>query len=94
MWVLTESGELVNLDQTFEVAFPWKARDQKAFTSVIAWAADPDRRGVRLCTCENEEYGRAIIEQLAHEINAGKRFVYISDVKKQAGVPRGDGEES
>lgn len=84
MWVLTESGELVNLDQTFEVAFPWKTRDQKAFTSVIAWAADPDRRGVRLCTCENEAQARQIIQVLVAHMAQGTPMIRISEVKAEA----------
>ena len=83
MWVLTESGEFVNLDQTFEVAFPWKTRDQKEFTSIIAWAADPDRRGVRLCTCDDEAQARRIIQALVAYMVQGAPVVGISEVKAE-----------
>lgn len=91
MWVLTENGDLVNLDQIKRIGIPWRPDlDRTPETEVKAWEAHYDAYGVTLCSCDDEAQGTAIVEQLAHEINAGKRFVYISDVKKQAGGPLGD----
>lgn len=78
MWVLTEQNSLLNLDR--------HARIEVQHRRVIAWF-DSDEGYVDLCTCDDVAHGKAIVEQLGHEILGGKPLVYMSDVKRQASPP-------
>lgn len=82
MWVLTESGELVNLDLVEAIDLVGNAR-------LLVEAYYPRDGGSRiLCTCDDEEHGRRIIGELARTINVTPkgsiRVIVMDQIKKRA----------
>ena len=71
MWVLTESGELVNLDRFYVVdagASYLAARNERKFSVV-------------LCSCDDEEHGREIIRHIADALADGIELYNIRNAK-------------
>jgi len=74
MWVLTESGELINLDRFYGVdvrlAYTYQvvARSEREFLVV-------------LCSCDDEEHGREIIRHIADALANGVEFYNIRNAK-------------
>ena len=92
MWVLTENGELVNLDRFYGVgvrlAHQVVARSEHEFLVV-------------LCSCDNEKHGTEIVQHIAdalengvelYDIRNAKVYVYTCEVCDQRfEVPRRGG---
>ena len=71
MWVLTENGELINLDRFYVVdagASYLAARNERKFSVV-------------LCSCDDEEHGREIIRHIADALANGVELYDIRDAK-------------
>ena len=82
MWVLTENGDLVNLDQVKRIGIPWRPDlDRNPRTEVKAWEAHYDAFGVTLCTCDDEEHGKRIVAELAGRIAREEIVVNMKAVK-------------
>jgi len=95
MWVLTENGELINLDRFYGVDVRFSevtghqvvARSERDFSLV-------------LCSCDDAEHGREIIRHIAdalengvelYDIRYAKVYVYTCEVCDQRfEVPRRD----
>lgn len=72
MWVLTENGRLINLDRFYAV--------DVAGHQVVA--RSEHEISVVLCSCDNEEHGREIIQYIANSIENGNvDFYNIRDAK-------------
>lgn len=77
MWVLTESGELVNLDLVEAIDLVGNAR-------LLVEAYYPRDGGSRtLCTCDDEAQARRIIQALVTYMVQGAPVVGISEVKAE-----------
>lgn len=84
MWVMTENGDLVNLDQVKRIGIPWRPDlDRNPRTEVKAWEAHYDAFGVTLCTCDDEEHGKRIIARLFTAIRSGVPAIEMCDVKRE-----------
>jgi len=96
MWVLTESGRLINLDRFYAV-------DVDDFTDhqVVARSEREFVGSVVLCSCDDAEHGREIIRHIAdalengvelYDIRNAKVYVYTCEVCDQRfEVPRRGG---
>ena len=92
MWVLTENGQLINLDHFYCV---------DAGVSYVA-ARNERKFAVVLCSCDDEEHGREIIGHIANALvygvnlydirNAKFSFYTCGVCKQQFEVPRRGGE--
>lgn len=72
MWVLTENGELINLDRFYGVDV------RLAYQSVVARS---ERDFVVLCFCDDAEHGREIIGHIADALENGVEFYDIRNAK-------------
>lgn len=72
MWVLTEGGELVNLEQVTHI----EANAVGVWATVTTEHEAVDS-GRCLCKCTDEEHGRQIALQLASNIARGTRLVAL-----------------
>jgi len=96
MWVLTENGELINLDRFYAVDV-----DDYTGHTVVARSEHDFVGSVVLCSCDDEEHGREIIRHIAdaladgvelYNIRNAKVSVYTCDVCNQRfEVPRRGG---
>ena|SRR5690606_11455550 len=97
MWVLTENGELINLDRFYAVDV-WSS---EAAYQVVACSEREFVGSVVLCSCDDAEHGREIIRHIAdalengvelYDIRNAKVYVNICDVCDQRfEVPRRGG---
>ena len=98
MWVLTENGELINLDRFYAVDV-----DDYTGHTVVARSERGDFVGSPvLCSCDDEEHGREIIMHIAdaladgvelYNIRNAKVYVYICGVcDRRFEVPRRGGK--
>jgi len=84
MWVLTENGQLINLDRFYTV-------DVESYesTHLVVAHGDPDIQGyiywVVLCSCENEVHGWEIIRHIADALENGVKLYNIRNAKVEAG---------
>lgn len=76
MWVLTESGDLVNLSHFYSLGIRWRHDDL-----ITVVARNDYGFSVELCTCEDEEHGREIIVRVARAIENGVVVYDIFDAK-------------
>ena len=72
MWVLTENGELINLDRFYGVDV------RLAYQSVVARS---ERDFVVLCFCDDAEHGREIIRHIADALANGVELYDIRNAK-------------
>ncbi len=71
MWVLTENGELINLDRFSSV---------DAGVSYVA-ARNEHKFEVVLCYCDDEEHGKEIVQHIAEALANGVEFYNIRNAK-------------
>ena len=71
MWVLTENGELINLDRFYGV---------DARVSYVV-ARNERKFSVVLCSCDDEEHGREIIRHIADALANGVELYNIRNAK-------------
>ena len=96
MWVLTENGELINLDRFYGVDVRFSE-----VTGHQVVARSEHEILVVLCSCDNEEHGKEIVRHIADALENGvalydirnapavKVFVYFCEVCNQRfEVPR------
>jgi len=77
MWVLTENGELINLDRFYAVNV-----DDYTGHQVVARSERGDFVGsVVLCSCDDEEHGREIIRHIADALENGVELYDIRNAK-------------
>jgi len=84
MWVLTENGQLINLDRFYTVDVePYEA------THLVVAHGDADIQGyiywVVLCSCDNEEHGKEIVRHIADALEHGVKLYNIRNAKVEAG---------
>ena len=65
MWVLTENGRLINLDRFYAVDV---TGHQVVARQVIA--RSEQEISVVLCSCDNEEHGKEIVQHIADALEA------------------------
>lgn len=88
MWVMTENGDLVNLDQVKRIGIPWRPDlDRNPRIEVKAWEAHYDAVGVTLCTCDDKVHGKRIIADLATYIAQGVSVIDMHQVKHRGTAP-------
>ena len=95
MWVLTENGRLINLDRFYAITV---FRDVATYQVVARNEYDIS---VVLCSCDNEEHGKEIVQHIAcaledgvelYDIRNAKVYVNICDVcDRRFEVPRRGG---
>ena len=77
MWVETEDGNLVNLDQAFDVLVDQHFEPGKqvlAYSPAIATYEGDDRYAwTTLCSCDDWDHGKRIIRSLVMHIHLGHK---------------------
>lgn len=76
VWVLTESGDLINLDHFYGIGIRWRYDDL-----ITVVARNDYGFSAELCTCEDEEQARRIIGRIAGAIESGVVVYDIFDAK-------------
>ena len=76
MWVLTENGRLINLDRFYAVDV---TGHQVVARQVIA--RSEQEISVVLCSCDNEEHGKEIVQYIADALENGVELYNIRYAK-------------
>ena len=75
MWVLTENGRLINLDHFYEVEVTGHQNEP-----VVVAHSEHDI-SVVLCSCDNEEHGKEIVQYIADALANGVELYDIRGAK-------------
>lgn len=76
MWVMAENGRLINLDRFYAV----DVRSSEMIGHDVV-ARSEHVFSVVLCSCDNEEHGREIIQHIAHALESGVEVYDIRNAK-------------
>lgn len=76
MWVLTENGQLINLDRFYAVSV-----DDYTGHAVVARSEYDFVGSVVLCSCDDKEHVKEIIQHIADALQSGVKLYDIHNAK-------------
>lgn len=78
MWVLTENGRLINLDHFYALEVTGHQNEP-----VVVAHSEHDI-SVVLCSCDNEEHGAKIVQDIADALESGVKLYDIRNPLRSA----------